>query len=109
MIAPSPDNAVARPSTLEARLDRIESLLAQLVDRERTREWYSVEEFARIAGRAAFTCREYCRQGRINAVKKESGRGAHTSWAVSHAELLRFQREGLLPVQSVTSLRSETD
>jgi hypothetical protein len=82
--------------TLAERLERIELLVTSLVERERVRDWYSVEEFAVIAKRAPFTCREWCRQGRINAVKKESGRGAHSSWAISHAELLRFQKEGLL-------------
>lgn len=85
--------------TLEERLDRIESLLVSLVEKERVREWYSVDEFARIVGRAEFTCREWCRHARIKAEKKESGRGAHSSWAISHTELLRFQREGLLPLR----------
>jgi hypothetical protein len=83
--------------TVEERLEKIEALLTSLVERERTREFYSVEEFSRIVGRAEFTCREWARHGRINAVKKESGRGAYASWAISHAELLRFQKEGLLP------------
>lgn len=83
--------------TLEERLDKIESLLVSLVERDRVREFYSVEEFARIVGRAEFTCREWCRQGRVNAVKKESGRGSHAAWALAHSELVRFQREGLLP------------
>lgn len=82
--------------TLEEKLDRIEQLLVVLVDRQQVREWYSVEEFARIVGRAEFTCREWCRHGRIKAEKKDSGRGAYAAWAISHAELLRFQREGLL-------------
>lgn len=85
--------------TLEERLEKIESLLVVLVERQQVREWYSVEEFARIVGRAEFTCREWCRHGRIKAEKKESGRGAYASWAISHAELLRFQREGLLPAK----------
>lgn len=85
--------------TLEERLEKIESLLVVLVERQQVREWYSVEEFARIVGRAEFTCREWCRHGRIKAEKKESGRGAYASWAISHAELLRFQREGLLPTK----------
>jgi hypothetical protein len=84
--------------SLEERLDKIEKLLLVLVERQQVREYYSVEEFARIVGRAEFTCREWCRRGRINAEKKDSGRGAYSSWTISHAELLRFQREGLLPV-----------
>ena len=85
--------------TLEERLEKIELLLVSLIERERIREFYSVEEFARIVGRAEFTCREWCRLGRINAEKKESGRGAYASWAISHTELLRFQKEGLLPLR----------
>jgi hypothetical protein len=85
--------------SLEERLDKIEQLLLVLVERQQVREYYSVEEFARIVGRAEFTCREWCRHGRIKAEKKESGRGAYASWAISHEELLRFQREGLLPLR----------
>ncbi len=83
--------------TLEERLERIETMLAVLVERQQVREWYSVGEFARIVGRSGFTCREWCRHGRISAEKKFSGRGAHAAWAISHAEFERFQREGLLP------------
>jgi hypothetical protein len=89
--------------TLEQRLERIEALLADLIGREQVRDWYSVEEFARLVGRSAFTCREWCRLGRVVARKKTSGRGAHPAWAISHAELQRFQREGLLPRQVTTS------
>ena len=81
--------------TLEERLTRIEAMLAVLVEGQQVRQWYSVEQFARIVGRSAFTCREWCRRGRILAEKKNSGRGAHSSWAISHDELLRYQREGL--------------
>ena len=85
--------------TLEERLEKIEGMLLVLVERQQVREWYSVEEFARIVGRSEFTCREYCRHGRIKAEKKDSGRGAYAAWAISHGELLRFQKEGLLPFQ----------
>ncbi len=81
--------------TLEDRLERIEAMLVVLVERNQVREWYSVEEFARLVGRSGFTVREWCRQGRLLAAKKESGRGAYTAWAISHEELLRYQREGL--------------
>ena len=85
--------------TLEERLTKIEALLAVLVGRHLVRDWYSVEDFARIVGRAEFTCREWCRAGRIRGEKKLSGRGAYASWVVPHAELLRYQREGLLPLR----------
>lgn len=81
--------------TLRERLDRIEGLLLALSSQQQPRSWYTVEEFARAVGRAEFTCRQWCRRGRILAEKKNSGRGAHTSWAISHEELLRYQREGL--------------
>ncbi len=82
---------------IEERLERIEQLLASLVERQQVREWYSTEEFARLVGKAEFTVREWCRLGRIRAEKRLSGRGAFPAWCVSHAELLRYQREGLLP------------
>jgi hypothetical protein len=86
--------------TVEERLEKIESLLAVLVERERVRDWYSTDEFARIVGKAEFTVREWCRLGRIHAEKRRSGRGAFPAWVVSHIEMLRYQREGLLPLPS---------
>jgi hypothetical protein len=83
---------------LTTRLDRIEGILATLVERQVVKDWYSTEESARILGKAEFTVREWCRLGRIRAEKRRSGRGAHAAWVVSHQELLRFQREGLLPI-----------
>lgn len=83
--------------SLEERLTRIEAMLAALMEVRQVREWYAVDEFALIVGRSEFTVREWCRRGRIHACKKESGRGAHASWTIAHAELLRFQREGLRP------------
>jgi hypothetical protein len=83
--------------TVEERLENIEAMLAILVDRQAVREYYEIEEFARLVDREPFTCREWARLGRIRAEKKLSGRGAHARWVVSHAELLRYQKEGLLP------------
>jgi hypothetical protein len=79
------------------RLERIESLLAALVERETIKDFYDIEEFARLVGKAEFTCREWCRLGRILGQKRHSGRGAHAAWVVSHEELLRYRRDGLLP------------
>lgn len=86
--------------TLEERLDRIESLLAALVERETAKEYYSTDEFARMVGKAEFTVREYCRLGRLNAEKRQSGRGAHPSWVISHQELIRYRHSGLLPLKN---------
>lgn len=82
---------------LDERLSRIEAMLGMLVERQTIKDFYEIEEFARLVGKAAFTCREWARLGRIHAVKRKSGRGAFASWVVSHAELQRYQREGLLP------------
>lgn len=82
---------------IEARLERVESLLRQLVDRQRVQEWYTTEEFARIVGKAEFTVREYCRFGRVRAEKRKTRSGPYATWSISHEELQRYQREGLLP------------
>jgi len=85
--------------TLEERLEKIEALLVVLVERQQVKEFYEIEEFARLVGREPFTCREWARNGRIRAEKKLSGRGAYARWVVPHAELLRYQKEGLRPIQ----------
>ena len=82
--------------TLEERLEKIEAMLVVLVERQTVKDFYEVEEFSRLVGKSCLTCREWCRLGRIRARKKDSGRGAHTAWAISHEELQRYQREGLL-------------
>jgi len=59
--------------------------------------WLSVEEFAAVAGKAPFTVRQWCLHGRVAAQKQRGGRGAHQAWTISREELLRYQKEGLLP------------
>ncbi|HZZ80784.1 MAG TPA: hypothetical protein VFE62_19940 [Gemmataceae bacterium] len=83
--------------SLDERLDHIEAMLTVLVERQTIKEYYDIEEFAELVGRSAFTCREWARLGRIHAVKKLSGRGGYSQWAISHNEMLRYQKEGLLP------------
>ena len=86
--------------TLEERLEKIEEKLDLLVERQTVKDWYTTEEFAERVGKSELTIREHCRYGRIKAEKKRSGRGAHSTWAISHAELLRFQKDGLIPLES---------
>ena len=90
---------------LELQYDHIErqqaqmlSLLQSLVEKQTVKEWYSTEEVAKIIKRSEYRVRECCRQGRIKAEKKGSGRGRYQSWVISHAELQRIQKDGLLPV-----------
>ncbi|WZO99371.1 hypothetical protein EP7_000976 [Isosphaeraceae bacterium EP7] len=78
------------------RLERIELMLARLLERETIKDHYSTDEFARLVGKAEFTVREWCRLGRIEAEKRQSGRGAYAAWVVSHSELLRYQQHGLM-------------
>jgi hypothetical protein len=82
---------------MNAILERLERIERLIVEQKSVKEWYATEEFARLVGKAEFTVREWCRLGRIHAEKRQSGRGAHSSWVISHQELLRYQRDGLLP------------
>jgi hypothetical protein len=59
---------------------------------------------ARLLGKAEFTVREWCLLGRIRAEKRQSGRGAFPAWVIAHEELLRYQKEGLLPLPLPTKL-----
>jgi hypothetical protein len=88
--------------TVEQRLEKIEAMLNVLVERQTVKDYYEIEEFAQWVGKAPFTCREWARLGRIRAEKRRSGRGAHSAWVVSHVELQRYQREGLLPLPRST-------
>ncbi|MEO2090196.1 MAG: hypothetical protein ABGY75_11945 [Gemmataceae bacterium] len=82
---------------LLTRLNKIETLLASLVEQRTVKEWYSTAEVATLLGKAEFTVREWCRLGRVRAEKKKCGRGPASEWIVSHAELTRVRNEGLLP------------
>jgi hypothetical protein len=85
--------------TLDERLEAIEGMLIVLVERQKVKEYYSVEEFAELVGRECYTVREWCRLGRIKADKKQSGRGKYPLWVIPHAEMLRYEKLGLLPIQ----------
>jgi len=81
----------------EERLDRIERLLEQLVERSVIKSHYTVEEFGLMVKRAAYTVRQWCNDGRILAEKSMTRSGSCSRWVIANAELRRFQREGLLP------------
>jgi hypothetical protein len=83
--------------SVEDRLERIEQMLATLVEQQTIKDWYTTAEVGKNLGRAEYTVREWCRQGRIRAKKKLCGRGKGGEWLVSHEELMRLKNEGLLP------------
>jgi hypothetical protein len=88
-----------RPATLESiqrELEVIRGTLMALMEQRTIKEWYTTAEVAKLMSRDEFTVREWARRGRINAQKRISGRGKHQAWAISHEEVLRLQREGLL-------------
>lgn len=78
------------------RLERIEAVVTELLKQRTVKDYYDIDEVAELLGKAPFTVREWARLGRIRAEKKGSGRGKFQSWVVSHGELLRIRKEGLL-------------
>jgi len=84
--------------SLAERLQRIEAALEHLIRQRTVKDWYSTQELSELVGKSEYTCREWCRQGRIRAEKKRSGRGKFFSWVISRDEVARIEREGLLPV-----------
>ena len=80
------------------RLDRIETLLRDLVTERTVKDWYTVAEAAEILGKAEFTVREWCRLGRVYASKRACGRGLSQEWIIAHEEVTRIRNEGLLPL-----------
>jgi hypothetical protein len=85
------------------RFDNLEAMLGELLRQRAVKDWYSIDEVADILGKAKFTVREWCRHGRVHCRKKNNGRGKSLSWVICHEELLRIQREGLLPAENTSS------
>ena len=79
------------------RLSRIEAALEGSNGPRFEKEWYTVAEAAEVLGKAPFTVREWCRHDRINATKRNTGRGRALEWMISHKEIERIINKGLLP------------
>ncbi len=80
------------------RLERIESLLASLVEQRQVQQWYDTKTTAKILGKSAYSVREWCRLGRVHAEKRMCGRGTSKEWMISHEELERVKSVGLRPL-----------
>jgi hypothetical protein len=81
---------------LAGRMEKMESILATLVQQKTVKDWYTTTEAAALLGKAEFTVREWCRNRRVKAEKRECGRGRSREWVISQEELKRIQNEGLL-------------
>lgn len=84
---------------LEAAHELISEVRELLLRHKQIKEFYGTADAALYLEKAEFTVREWCRLGRINAQKRHSGRGRSTEWVISHAELLRIEKDGLLPLR----------
>lgn len=88
-------------SSVEGHLLQIEGQLSTIKELDETfgnRKFFSVAEFAKLVGKSEYTVREWCRLGRINSEKAETGYGDSKSWKIPASELLRYRDHGLLPV-----------
>ncbi len=83
-----------------SEIGKMKTKLEELVSQRAVKDWYSTEEAANILGKSEYTVREWCRLRRIHASKKGSGRGKFRGWVISHTELLRIQKDGLLPIKN---------
>jgi hypothetical protein len=96
----------------EMRLSHVETALAEFVavvkngvDDDRTH--FTPAEFAQKAIKDGVrphlderTVQKWCREGRIRAAKRPSGRGEKGEWTISRDEYVRWVNEGLLPPEN---------
>jgi hypothetical protein len=83
---------------LSEEMKRMNGVLEELLKRQTIKEYYDTEEFADLTGLKPKTVRDYLNEGRLKGQKKQCGHGRSKQWAIPHEELLRFEREGRLPV-----------
>jgi transposase len=91
------DGATNAMNQVQDQLAQVMATLNLLMVKHAIKDWYSTQEVAQLLNKSAYTVREWCRNQRVRGEKKNSGRGKHQSWVISHQELLRIQKEGLLP------------
>ena len=85
--------------TMGQCLERIETMMTAIFKKQKVQDWYTTREIATLVDKAEYTVREWCRNGRMLGEKQGSGRGASQAWVISHAEIQRYQKEGLLPLK----------
>ena len=86
-------------SKLDERLARIEDLLSKPSNgKEFRKDWFTVPEAAEMLEKQPYTIREWCRLGRIEAKKRECGRGRTSEWVISKEAIERYLNDGLSPL-----------
>ncbi len=74
--------------SLHATLDQVLEIL-----RGRAKEFYTVDEFAELVGRASYTVRTWIRQGQITATRVH-GTGPRGRLLIPHAEIAKAIASG---------------
>jgi len=78
----------ASSADLQAWLSRIESLLLELSATSR-KEFYTVEELARLVDRSAYTIRRWIKEGHLRAIRIIGG-GARGRLSIPHDEVRKL-------------------
>jgi Helix-turn-helix domain len=87
------------------QMTRIEAKLNTLIVKHQRKRFVTVSELAGRLDLNSDSVRNWCRTGRIAAVKAQCGHGRSKEWRISDAEVRRIEREGPRPVQK----KSTTD
>jgi hypothetical protein len=89
---PSKSGAAGVPAILDGiRQIREQNLeILRLLGVVRSRRWHNMQDAAQRLDRSAWTLRQLCSHGRINAVRGEDGQ-----WRISADEVARLEQEGV--------------
>ncbi len=79
--------------------EKLDALFSLVEEGKSLKDWYTTAEVGQILHRDKYTVREWCREGRIKAEKRQAGRGKAREWMVSAQEVERIKNYGLLPLR----------
>ena len=83
---------------IKREVQEIKAGIAERPDPQANQQWFTPAEVAHLLGKKPYTVREWCRLGRINAQKRQCGRGIDRGWETSAEEVKRIKEHGLLPL-----------
>jgi excisionase family DNA binding protein len=95
------DRLIAVLEGLWADLDEVRDMLG-----DRRKDFFTVEEIARLTGRSAYTVRRWLKEGRIEATRVE-GTGPKGRLLVARSELAKLVTAGLADDLNDVSLEQE--